>query len=124
MRNTLRFGLLAATALLAAACVTHRPIVGRDIPAERVQEIYPGVTAQHEIVEWFGVPDSVLYYPDGSQDYRYSYTGWQDRRLELLVYSRTTTEKEHKSLSIRLRDGLVVHVSFTNSADARENLSR
>lgn len=123
MSKILRFGMIV-TALLLAACVTRRPIVGRDIAADRVRDIHPGLTTRQEIVEWFGAPDSVLHYPDGGQDYRYSYTGWEDRSVELLVYSHRSTEKEHKSLSIRLRDGVVAHVRFTNSANARENLSR
>jgi len=119
-----RLALLMMTALLAVACVTKRPIVGRDIFAERVREIQPGSTTHQEIVEWFGPPDGVLHYPDGSQEYRYSYTGWQDRRLELLVYSHTATEKEHKSLSIHVQSGLVTRVRYSNSANPRENLTQ
>ncbi len=119
-----RLALLMMTALLAVACVTKRPIVGRDIFAERVREIQPGSTTHQEIVEWFGPPDGVLHYPDGSQEYRYSYTGWQDRRLELLVYSHTTTEKEHKSLSIHVQNGVVARMRYSNSANPRENLTQ
>jgi len=119
-----RLLLIAMTALLAAACVARRPIVGRDIAPDRVREVRPGTTAQSEVMEWFGPPDSLLHYPDGTQEYRYSYTGWQDRKLGLLVYSRTTTEKEYKSLSIRLKGGLVTRVAYTNSANPKENFSR
>jgi outer membrane protein assembly factor BamE (lipoprotein component of BamABCDE complex) len=124
LRRTARLAFVLTTVLLAAGCVTRRPIVGRDISAEHVREIYPGSTRQHEVVAWFGAPDRVVHQPDGTQDYQYSYTGWQDRRLELLVYSRTTTEKEHKSLSIRMQDGVVIQVRYTNSANAQQNLSR
>jgi hypothetical protein len=119
-----RLVLVMMMALLAVACVTRRPIVGRDIFADRVREIQPGSTTNYEIVEWFGPPDGVLHYPDGSQEYRYSYTGWQDRRLELLVYSHTTTEKEYKSLSIQVQNGVVTKVRYSNSANPRENLTR
>lgn len=119
-----RLALVMMMALLAVACVTRRPIVGRDIFADRVREIQPGSTTNYEIVESFGPPDGVLHYPDGSQEYRYSYTGWQDRRLELLLYSHTTTEKEHKSLSIHVQNGVVAKVRYSNSANPRENLTR
>jgi len=123
-KKIVRLALVMMAALLAVGCMTRRPIVGRDIFAERVREILPGSTTHYEIVEWFGPPDGVLHYPDGSQEYRYSYTGWQDRRLELLVYSHTTTEKEHKSLSIHVQNGVVARVRYSNSANPRENLSR
>ena len=124
LKRTARLALVVTMVLLVAGCVARRPIVGRDISAEQVREIYPGSTRQYEVVGWFGSPDRVLHHPDGTQDYQYSYTGWQDRKLELFLYSRTTTEKEHKRLSIRMRDGVVIQVRYTNSANAQQNFSR
>lgn len=109
---------------LVLGCTSHRPIVGRDIAVDRVRDIIPQQTTERMIMEWFGAPDSLLHFPDGSQEYRYSYTGWLDREVNLLVYSRTTTEKEHKNLSIRARDGIITRVTFTNTARPKENLSR
>jgi type IV pilus biogenesis protein CpaD/CtpE len=115
---------VAAALLLALGCVARRPIAGRNVPAERVREIVPQTTTEREIVERFGAPDSVLTYPDGSKEFRYSYTGWRDRTVNLLVYSRTTTEKEHKSLSVRLQNGIVTRVAYMNTANPGESISK
>lgn len=120
----LRGWVLCAAAFFVMGCVSQRPIVGRDIPAGRARDIVAQQTTQQEVVEWFGLPDSLLQFPDGSQEYRYSYTGWLDRKVNMLLYSRTTTEKEYKNLSIRLQDGIVTRVTFTNTAKPKDNFSR
>ncbi len=116
---------LGVLLLVGAACgVSRRPIVGRDIAVERVRVIVPNETTVREVVDWFGTPDAVLHYPDGSEEYRYSYTGWVDRRVGVPGAARTTTDKEHESLSMRIENGRVTRLHYVNTANPEDNLSR
>lgn len=110
--------------VMMQGCVTRRPIVGRDIPLERVEAIEPGATTDKDLVEAFGPPDAVLHYPDESQEYRYSYTGWKDRKTSFLLFSRTRTEKEHKNLFVRLHAGVVTGVSYQDALNPQKSFSR
>ncbi len=123
LRGLMPVAVLAA-ALLLGGCTAHRPIVGRDISTDHVRTIVPQMTTDREVVQWFGTPDSLLHYPDGSQEYRYSYTGWVDHRVPFLVYTRTTTEKEHKSLTVRVQEGVVTGMTYTNTAQPGDNVTR
>jgi hypothetical protein len=110
--------------VLAPGCAARRPINGRDIGKDQVRAIVPYETTEQEILDWFGRPTSLLRYPDGSKEYAYKYTGWIDRRVNLLVHSRTTTTKEHKKLSVRLDEGRVTGFVYTNSAAPGENVMK
>ena len=116
--------VLRLAGLLAAGCVARRAIVGRDIERDRVKAIRPRVTTTSDIIEWFGTPDSVLHYPDGSRQFRYSYTGWRDRTVHLVLYTRSRTEKEFKNLLIRTQDGVVTQFTYSDSNRPRDNIAR
>jgi hypothetical protein len=112
-------------ALVAAACsVNRRPIAGRDIAVERVRAIVPNETTAREVTDWFGPPDAVLHYPNGSEEYRYSYTGWIDRKVGVPGTARTHTDKEHESLTVRVENGRVTGLRYVNTANPEDNLSR
>ena len=119
-----RIALAVGAAIVLVGCVSHRPIRGRDLSTESVREIVVHRTTDEEVLDIFGQPESILEYPDGTQEFRYSYTGWVDRRVNVLIRDRTHTEKEFKRLSIRFRDGVVAQVTYTNTADPSENISR
>jgi predicted small secreted protein len=123
-RRVRAVAVLVMVAVCTTACVTRRPIAGRDIAATRVRDIVPHETTRDDVIEWFGAPDSVIQYPDGSEEYRYSYIGFRDRRTALSLYAKTTTQKEHKSLAVRLHGGVVIGASYANTARPRENVTK
>jgi hypothetical protein len=115
---------LGAAATVLGCGITRRPIAGRDLPAAEIARLVPEETTRDEVLQAFGEPESLLEYPDGSQELRYSYTGLVDHHVNVVVYSRTRTEKEFKQLFVRVREGIVTEVTYTNTADPGENVFR
>ena len=121
--------LLSCAALVTAAAmiacgVNRRPIVGRDIEVESVRAIVPNETTVQQVIDRFGTPDAVLHYADGSEEYRYSYTGWIDRKVGVPGASHVDTEKEHEALILRIESGRVISFNYLSTANPEDNLAK
>ncbi len=120
-----RLLVVTVAVVIAGACsTTRRPIVGRDIAVERAHTIVPHQTAAADVRTWFGAPDVVLRFTDGTQEYRYTYTGWIDRKIVVMPGAHADTEKEHEALWIRIDGEMVIAVTYTNTADPEKNFSK
>ncbi|MGH7859731.1 MAG: hypothetical protein ACREQY_20580, partial [Candidatus Binatia bacterium] len=128
MNSSTRKRLLSMCIVVVVAVVSgcttmrRRPISGQDIDPDQVRQIVPQETTKAQIEEWFGPAEKVVRNADGTEEYRYSYLGYVDRKVEALVYMRKETNKENKYLQLALRDGLVQRVNYTNSLDPDENV--
>ena len=104
--------------------ISRRPISGNEIDGERVSQIEPHKTTKADVDDWLGQPERLLQNQDGSEEARYRYAGFVDRKFEAGVYAKNVTEKEAKLLRLTLRDGVVTKVDFTNSLDSEQNIRR
>ena len=118
--------ILVAASVLVAACNTGRlrPISGTEIDYEKVTQVEPKQTTKSEIEEWFGPAERSIRNDDGSEEVRYRYVGFIDRKLEALVYMRNQTEKENQLLRLTLKDGVVTRVEYTDSLQPDRNLKK
>jgi outer membrane protein assembly factor BamE (lipoprotein component of BamABCDE complex) len=116
---------LAAGLLFVAGCswTQHHALAGRDIDAQTVQEIAPGVTTKADIENRFGKPDKVVNKPEG-EEYLYTYRGLVEKTNELGLYAKKTTTDERKTLRIIFDNDVVKQFSYTNSNHPEENLSK
>lgn len=125
MKNALRgTGLMAMAAiLLIVGCTQRRQIAGRDIDASIVNNITPGVTTKQEVSERFGKPDQVNNKPSG-EEFLYTYRGVVEKTTELVVYAKKVTNDERKTLRVLFAGDVVKEVSYTNSNNPDENISK
>jgi hypothetical protein len=121
---TMALVLLAMFVIAACSTVRRRPVSGTDIDYEHVQQIEPDKTTRSEIEEWFGPPERTIKNDDGSEELRYRYVGFVDRKLEALVYMRNQTEKETELLRLTMEKGVVTGLEFTNSLEPEQNLKK
>jgi hypothetical protein len=127
MMKTVRIlTIVVAAAFVVTACntVRRRPISGTEIDYEKVTEVEPNKTTKSEIEEWFGPAERTIRNDDGSEEARYRYVGFIDRKTEALVYMRNTTEKENQLLRLTLRDGVVTDMEYTDSLQPDRNLKK
>ena len=116
--------VIAAVTMVGCNTVRRRPISGTDIDYDRVTQIEPTKTTKAELEEWFGPIDRTIKNDDGSEEARYRYVGFIDRKTEALVYMRNQTEKENKLLRLTLRAGVVDAVEYTDSLQPERNLKK
>ena len=116
--------LIAATVAIACSTVRRRPISGTDLDYDRITQIEPKQTTKSEIEEWFGPAERTIRNDDGTEEARYRYVGFVDRKTEALVYMRNQTEKENKLLRLTLRNGVVEAVEYTDSLQPDRNLKK
>ena len=115
---------IAAAALLLGCQVTQRhQLAGRDIDRQYVADISPGVTTKQDISDRFGKPDKVSNKPDG-EEYLYTYRGVVERTNELGIYAKKQTTDERKTLRVLFKGDVVKEVSYTNSNNPDENISK
>jgi hypothetical protein len=127
MMKTVRIlAILMAASVLVTACntVRRRPISGTDIDYDKVTQIEPNQTTKSEIEEWFGPAERSIRNDDGSEEVRYRYVGFIDRKTEALVYMRNQTEKENQLLRLTLKDGVVTRVEYTDSLQPDRNVRK
>ena len=115
-------GLLFAS-LAACTTVERRPVSGKPIETDVVDRIVLNETTKVQLEEWLGQPSTVVKGGD-TVEWRYLYTGFVDRSTEALVYARGTSDRETKTLRLRLRDDVVVSVCLTNTFDSSENVEK
>ena len=122
----LTIAILAIGLALTTGCstISRRLISGSEIDGARVGEIELHTTTRADVDDWLGQPERLLQNHDGSEEARYRYAGFVDRKLEAVVYAKNVTEKELKLLRLTLRDGVVTNVDFTNSLDPEQNLNK
>jgi outer membrane protein assembly factor BamE (lipoprotein component of BamABCDE complex) len=127
MKRTLRnVGLLSmAGGLLLAGCsfTQRHELAGRDIDRNIVAEITPGVTTKQEVSDRFGKPDQVNKKADGDE-YLYTYRGIVEKTTELVLYAKKISNDERKTLRVLFKDEVVKEVSYTNSNNPDENVSK
>ena len=115
---------IAAAALLMGCQITQRhQLAGRDIERQHVAEISPGVTTKQDISERFGQPDKVNNKPDG-EEYLYTYRGVVEKTDELGVYAKKQSTDERKTLRVLFKGDVVKEVSYTNSSNPDENITK
>ena len=126
MRTMRIVAILMAASVLVTACntVRRRPISGTEIDYDKVTQVEPKQTTKSEIEEWFGPAERSIRNDDGSEEVRYRYVGFIDRKLEALVYMRNQTEKENQLLRLTLKDGVVTHVEYTDSLQPDRNVRK
>lgn len=125
-RHLRRIGIvgLAVSALALGCGITQRHLLsGRDIDPQIVSQITPGVTTKQEVTDRFGKPDQVSSKPEG-EEYLYTYRGVVEKTDELGVYAKKTTTDERKTLRVIFDKDLVKQVSYTNSHNPEENVSK
>ncbi|MGH7803384.1 MAG: hypothetical protein ACREQJ_03480, partial [Candidatus Binatia bacterium] len=108
----------------ACNTVRRRPISGTEIDYEKVTQIEPDQTTKTEVEEWFGPAERTIRNDDGSEEARYRYVGFIDRKTEALVYMRNQTEKENQLLRLTLRGGVVTGLEYTDSLQPDRNLKK
>jgi outer membrane protein assembly factor BamE (lipoprotein component of BamABCDE complex) len=124
MISRLMLSSIAAAALLMGCQVTQRhQLAGRDIERQYVTEISPGVTTKQDISDRFGKPDKISNKTDG-EEYLYTYRGVVEKTDELGVYAKKQTTDERKTLRVLFRGDVVKEVSYTNSHNPDENISK
>lgn len=109
---------------LPPSYVIHRPLHGQDIDPQAVNEIVPGTTTKREIVERFGKPDRTSKNSDGSEEYSFAYSGFIERKSELILWAKSETRDEKKTLRVAFAGDVVSGFAYTNSALPSENLAR
>jgi outer membrane protein assembly factor BamE (lipoprotein component of BamABCDE complex) len=115
---------IAAAALLMGCQITQRhQLAGRDIERQHVAEISPGVTTKQDISERFGQPDKVNNKPEG-EEYLYTYRGVVEKTDELGVYAKKQSTDERKTLRVLFKGDVVKEVSYTNSFNPDENITK
>lgn len=125
MKKALRgTGLVTlAAVLLLVGCTQRRQIAGRDIDPGGVGGITPGVTTKQEISDRFGKPDQVSTKPEG-EEFLYTYRGVVEKTTELILYAKKVTTDERKTLRVLFNGDVVKEVSYTNSNNPDENMSK
>jgi outer membrane protein assembly factor BamE (lipoprotein component of BamABCDE complex) len=126
MKTILRTGGLIGMALGLAllGCFTQRhELAGRDIDPKVVGEITPGVTTKQEVADRFGKPDQVSNKPEG-EEYLYTYRGVVEKTTELGLYAKKVSNDERKTLRVLFKNDVVKEVSYTNSNNPDENVSK
>lgn len=125
-RHSLRIGVLgvAVGALVLGCGITrHHELAGRDIDPKIVEQITPGVTTKQQVTDRFGKPDQVSTKPEG-EEFLYTYRGVIEKTDELVVYAKKTTVDERKTLRVIFDKEIVKQVTYTNSHDPSENVSK
>lgn len=124
MISSVMLSSIAAAALLLGCEVTQRhQLAGRDIERQYVADISPGVTTKQDISDRFGKPDKVNNKADG-EEYLYTYRGVVERTNELGLYAKKQTTDERKTLRVLFKGDVVKEVSYTNSNNPDENISK
>ncbi len=125
-RQLRRIGVLGlALSALALGCgITQRhELAGRDIDPQIVGQLTPGVTTKQEVTDRFGKPDQVSTKPEG-EEFLYTYRGVVEKTDELVVYAKKTTTDERKTLRVIFDQEVVKQVTYTNSRNPEENVSK
>lgn len=121
--HKLGMGVLAAVLLLGCQFTQRHELAGRDIDREHVGEIQPGVTTRQEVVDRFGQPDQVNKKAEG-EELLYTYRGVVEKTTELVLYAKKITNDERKTLRVLFKGDVVKEVSYTNSNNPDENVSK
>lgn len=121
--HKLGMGMVAAVLLLGCQYTQRHELAGRDIDREHVAEIQPGVTTKQDVVDRFGKPDQVNKKLEG-EELLYTYRGVVEKTTELVLYAKKITNDERKTLRVLFKGDVVKEVSYTNSNNPDENVSK
>ena len=126
MKKTLRnlvLGMAAGLLVLGCSFTQRHELAGRDIDPQIVGEITPGKSTRQDVADRFGKPDQVNKKADGDE-YLYTYRGVVEKTTELVLYAKKITNDERKTLRVLFDGDVVKEMSYTNSNNPDENLSR
>ena len=126
MKKTLRsmvLGMAAGLLVLGCSFTQRHELAGRDIDPLIVGEITPGKSTRQDVADRFGKPDQVNKKADGDE-YLYTYRGVVEKTTELVLYAKKITNDERKTLRVLFDGDVVKEMSYTNSNNPDENLSR
>jgi len=121
--NKLGMSMVGVALLLGCQVTQRHELAGRDIDRDHVGEIRPGVTTKQEVADRFGKPDQVNKKAEG-EEFLYTYRGVVEKTTELVVYAKKITNDERKTLRVLFKGDVVKEVSYTNSNNPDENVSK
>jgi hypothetical protein len=88
---------------------------GFDFPSENVKKIMIGKTTSNELIQMFGGPLSKYDVSENEEQWTYSYSTGNKYEVRGFLTDKAQSTSRRKTLSIRLKNGTVANISYTES---------
>jgi hypothetical protein len=90
---------------------------GFDFPSEDVSKIMIGQTTCDELIKMFGGPLSKYEVSEDEEQWMYSYSTGNKFEISGFLTDKAQSTSQHKSLYIRLKNGIITSFSYTESSE-------
>ena len=117
----LKLSVVAFLLLAVVGCAlsfshsTHND--GFDFPSRNVNRIIIGKTTDNELIQMFGGPLSKSEASENEEKWMYSSSTGTEYIVKGLLNDNVETAGQHKTLYIRLKNGIVTNFSYTESLE-------
>ena len=117
----LKLSVVAFLLLVVVGCSlsfshsTHND--GFDFPSGNVNKIMIGKTTGNELIQMFGGPLSKSEASENEEQWMYSSSTVTKYTVRDLLNDKVETAGQHKTLYIRLKNGIVTNFSYTESLE-------
>jgi hypothetical protein len=88
---------------------------GFDFPSENVKKIVAGKTTGKELIQMFGGPFEKYGISDEEEQWVYFYSTGTKFTVKSLLTDKVQSTGQHKTLSIRLKNGTITSFSYSES---------
>jgi hypothetical protein len=90
---------------------------GFDFPSENVKKIVAGKTTGKELIQMFGGPFEKYGISDEEEQWVYFYSTGTKFTVKSLLTDKVQSIGQHKTLSIRLKNGTITNFSYSESSE-------